>query len=108
MSGAGDIKLLDISTMKITQAFTSPHELGRMCHGDNNNLYVYTKGGSVLELNYSTIPFTVTKALNSGLSWCCGLCYVPASQRSIVLSSDVIRAVSVDRNEIQWEIQGEG
>ena len=56
--------------------------------------------------------FTVpSRTLDTGLTqWCTGMCYLPAPYRAIVLSiasEGVIRAISVDRNEISWEVTGE-
>ena len=52
-----------------------------------------------------------SQILDSGLTqWCTGMCYLPAPHRAIVLSiasEGVIRAISVDRNEISWEVTGE-
>ena len=52
-----------------------------------------------------------SRTLDSGLrQWCTGMCYLPAPHHSIVLSiasEAIIRAISVDRNEISWEVTGE-
>ena len=52
-----------------------------------------------------------SRTLDTGLTqWCTGMCYLPAPHRAIVLSiasEGVIRAISVDRNEISWEVTGE-
>ena len=61
-----------------------------------------------------TLDFMFTgpsRTLDSGLrQWCTGMCYLPAPNRAVVLSiasEGVIRAISVDRNEISWEVTGE-
>ena len=52
-----------------------------------------------------------SRTLDTGLTqWCTGICYLPSPHRAIVLSiasEGVIRAISVDRNEIAWEVTGE-
>ena len=52
-----------------------------------------------------------SRTLDSGLrQWCTGMCYLPSPHPAIVLSiasEGVIRAISVDKNEISWEVTGE-
>ena len=106
-----DIKLLDLRTEEVTTAFCSKLNVLVMCYGERKTLYVHcVDDGSVLELDYSTPSFKITRTLNSGLFFCNEICYLPAPYRALAFTNnlaEIIRAVSILRNEIMWNVTGE-
>ena len=83
------------------------------CLGGSGVLYTFSKQdpNPVMELNCSTITFDgPMKTLQTGLRGCSGMCFVPNPIKAVVVSNapeKIIRAISVDRNEIMWEVKGE-
>ena len=110
-----EIKLLDMRTKDVTIAFRSEYNVDIMCYGEDNTLFVYCLGdGSVLELDYSTSSFKLGRTINSGLSDCTEMCYLPTPYIFLALSvcgedvgeDDIIRVVSVHRDKIMWDLTG--
>ena len=76
----------------------------RMCHGEENRMFVRSSGDKVLELDTSSTTFTKVRTLNTGMGF--SLCYVPDPHRVLVVSDrDEVRAVSCDDNTVLWWVQ---
>ena len=108
-----DINITNVNNGQVKTAFSHVCGLDSLCQGDGNTVYVIKRGcESVVELNCSSIPFTVIRGF--GLLSNCShmLCYIPAPYRSIVISSVFsvdcisIDQVSGDRYQILWSIEG--
>ena len=110
-----NIKLMDLnkqtglsSESKLIQyevitAF-SGDEFGRMCHGEENRLFVRLHDDAVLELDTSTTTFTKVRFINTDYDH--GLCYVPDPHRFLVVSYDnEFRAVTCDSNKEVWKVK---
>ena len=84
-----------------------------MCLGGGGVMYVFSKQdpNPVMQLSCSTITFDgPMKTLTTGLRGCSGMCFVPNPIKAVVVSNapeKMIRAISVERNEIMWEVKGE-
>ena len=82
----------------------SGDEFGRMCHGEENRLFVRLHDDAVLELDTSTTTFTKVRYINTGYDH--GLCYVPDPHRFLVVSYDnEFCAVTCDSNKEVWKVK---
>ena len=90
---------------EVITAFSGENVL-RMCHGEENRLFVQSSGGNVLELDTSTTTFTKLRTIHTGRGY--NLCYVPDPHRLLVVS-DVeryeVRAASCDDDTVVWRLQ---
>ena len=111
------IKLMDLnkqtgnsSESQLTQyevktAF-SGKQVSRMCHGEENRLFVRLPDEAVLELDTSTTTFTKVRYINTG--WGLGLCYVPDPHRLLVVSyHNEFCAVTCDSNKEVWRVKND-
>ena len=74
--------------------------VGRMCHGEENRLFVLS-GDKVLVLNISSTNFTEVRIIRTGQY--VSLCYVPDPHRLLVVSNEnEIRAVFGDDKIAVW------
>ena len=89
---------------EVVKAF-SGEWVWRMCHCEENRLFVQSSDG-VLELDISTTSFTKVKAINSG--WGHGLCYVPYPHRLlVVIDVNEVRAVCCDDKKPVWTVNSD-
>ena len=115
------VTLMNIVTGKTTTAFSySRFNVfstkccpSNMCLGSIGILYAFSKQdpNPVMEIDCSTITFAgPMKTLQTGLRGCSGMCFVPNPIKAVVVSNapeKIIRAISVERDEILWEVKGE-
>ena len=88
---------------KVITAF-SGEIVWRMCHGEENRLFVESSHGVVLELDTSTTTFKKVRTINPGYSNYIGLCYVPDPHRLIVVGDEnEVRAMSCVEKEVIWK-----
>ena len=93
---------------------TTNHDLSKMCLGEKNQLFVvdWVQGCPVLQLDFNPTEGEVagpTTIFQSNMEEFDGICYVPSPFKCIVLcrwSESLIRAVSVENNEVVWEVKG--
>ena len=79
----------------------SGEKVYRMCHGEENRLFVESSGDVILELDTSTTTFKILRTINIG--WGRGLCYVPDPHRlMVIILKNEVRAVSCDDKNIVW------
>ncbi len=109
------IRLYNMKTREITTAFNDPsYYPGQMCEGDGDQIYVVhpqvMSGFPILQLSCSQPQFSLQKTIHSRMKGCYyAICYIP-SHRLIVISNHtpgIVRAVSCDTDQIDWELQGE-
>ena len=99
----------------LLQVVTAVHLLGaapeEMCHGEKGRIYVVSmvENCPVLQLDCTSVPFTVTKKISTGLENYNDVFYIP-STKAIAIShhpASLVRVFSTDTKEKIWETKGE-
>ena len=100
------ISLQVLTVMNLSGA--APEE---MCHGEKGQIYVVSMVDNcpVLQLDCTTVPFTVTKKIITGLENYNDVFFLP-SQKAITICHhriSTLRAISTETKKILWETEGE-
>ena len=82
-----------------------------MCHGEKGQIYVVSmvENCPVLQLDCTSVPFTVTKKISTGLENYNDVFYIP-SRKAIAIShhpASLVRVLSTETKEKIWETKGE-
>ncbi len=107
------IRLYNLETGDVSTPFNNPRYYpGPMCRGDEGEMYVVHRvtGFPILQLNCSTVPFEIKKTIQSGMESLHSICYIPGYKLIVVSTTSApkkIRAVSVESEEVKWEVKGE-
>ena len=107
-----DIKLMNLNKQLSSGSLSVEYEVVtafkdesvyRMCHGEENRIFVQFFGTVVLELDTSTTRFSEVRRITTGNGY--GICYVPDPHQLIVVSDDEeVHAVSCDNdNKVVWK-----
>ena len=109
-----NIKLMNLNKQKGNSSESQPMRyevitafsggmVWRMCHGEENRLFVQSSGDDVLELDTSTTTFTQVRTIDPALGFI--VCYVPHPHRLLVVNDDnEVRAVSCDNDKTTWRV----
>ena len=81
-----------------------------MCHGEKGRIYVVSMVDNcpVIQLDCTSVPFTVTKKISTGLENYNDVFYIPSHKAITICHHRVsmLRTISTESKKILWETKG--
>ena len=100
-----DIKLLNLDSQDVNNAYSGGEWVIRMCEGEGNTLYVEIFHGQILELDCTHTVFSKRKIINTQIEGHLkGICYAPSPHKLLVASTGKkVVAIACDSGKMVWK-----